>query len=102
MSIVIFSAQMSCCALMQVAFSQDNRVTDHRLKTNYELTSFLNGDIESAVQVSFKPFHFVTLLPGSGWVVKIRCFHSSRNDVFEIQSKPKLLSESKPSLAIWD
>ncbi|KAI4384098.1 hypothetical protein MLD38_009865 [Melastoma candidum] len=29
---------------------KDNRVTDHRLKTNYELTSFLNGDIESAVQ----------------------------------------------------
>lgn len=30
---------------------QDNRVTDHRLKVNFELTSFLSGDIESAVQV---------------------------------------------------
>ncbi|KAI3439487.1 PCRF domain-containing protein [Psidium guajava] len=29
---------------------KDNRVTDHRLKMNYELTSFLNGNIESAVQ----------------------------------------------------
>ncbi|XP_020529827.1 peptide chain release factor APG3, chloroplastic isoform X2 [Amborella trichopoda] len=30
--------------------SQDNRVTDHRLKMNFELTSFLSGDIETAVQ----------------------------------------------------
>ncbi|PNY04555.1 peptide chain release factor 1-like protein [Trifolium pratense] len=30
--------------------SQDNRVTDHRLKRNFELTSFLGGDIEDAVQ----------------------------------------------------
>ncbi|KAA0068037.1 peptide chain release factor APG3 [Cucumis melo var. makuwa] len=29
---------------------KDNRVTDHRLKTNFELTSFLDGDIEDAVQ----------------------------------------------------
>ncbi|KAF3790370.1 Peptide chain release factor [Nymphaea thermarum] len=29
---------------------KDNRVTDHRLKMNFELTSFLSGDIESAVQ----------------------------------------------------
>ncbi|RDX86981.1 Peptide chain release factor APG3, chloroplastic [Mucuna pruriens] len=29
---------------------KDNRVTDHRLKMNYELTSFLGGDIEDAVQ----------------------------------------------------
>ncbi|XP_004494342.1 peptide chain release factor APG3, chloroplastic [Cicer arietinum] len=29
---------------------KDNRVTDHRLKKNYELTNFLNGDIEDAVQ----------------------------------------------------
>ncbi|KAK7259415.1 hypothetical protein RIF29_25022 [Crotalaria pallida] len=29
---------------------KDNRVTDHRLKMNFELTSFLNGDIEEAVQ----------------------------------------------------
>ncbi|CAN6468759.1 unnamed protein product [Victoria cruziana] len=29
---------------------KDNRVTDHRLKVNFELTSFLSGDIESAVQ----------------------------------------------------
>ncbi|KAF0896177.1 hypothetical protein E2562_019667 [Oryza meyeriana var. granulata] len=29
---------------------KDNRVTDHRLKMNFELTSFLMGDIESAVQ----------------------------------------------------
>ncbi|KAH9620329.1 hypothetical protein KSS87_006497 [Heliosperma pusillum] len=29
---------------------KDNRVTDHRLKMNFELTSFLNGDIETAVQ----------------------------------------------------
>lgn len=28
-------------------------MTDHRLKTNYELTSFLGGDIENAVQVWF-------------------------------------------------
>jgi hypothetical protein len=31
-------------------FLQDNRVTDHRLKMNFELTGFLMGDIESAVQ----------------------------------------------------
>ncbi|KAK3041452.1 hypothetical protein RJ639_000429 [Escallonia herrerae] len=29
---------------------KDNRVTDHRLKMNFELTSFLGGDIETAVQ----------------------------------------------------
>ncbi|KAJ0976231.1 hypothetical protein J5N97_018196 [Dioscorea zingiberensis] len=29
---------------------KDNRVTDHRLKMNFELTSFLAGDIETAVQ----------------------------------------------------
>ncbi|XP_028804119.1 peptide chain release factor APG3, chloroplastic isoform X1 [Neltuma alba] len=29
---------------------KDNRVTDHRLKVNFELTSFLDGDIENAVQ----------------------------------------------------
>lgn len=29
---------------------KDNRVTDHRLKMNFELTNFLNGDIETAVQ----------------------------------------------------
>ncbi|XP_038972207.1 peptide chain release factor APG3, chloroplastic isoform X2 [Phoenix dactylifera] len=29
---------------------QDNRVTDHRLKMNFELTSFLSGNIETAVQ----------------------------------------------------
>ncbi|CAH9102873.1 unnamed protein product [Cuscuta europaea] len=29
---------------------KDNRVTDHRLKINFELTSFLEGDLEAAVQ----------------------------------------------------
>ncbi|KAK9110375.1 hypothetical protein Sjap_018435 [Stephania japonica] len=29
---------------------KDNRVTDNRLKMNFELTSFLDGDIETAVQ----------------------------------------------------
>ncbi|XP_023514061.1 peptide chain release factor APG3, chloroplastic [Cucurbita pepo subsp. pepo] len=29
---------------------KDNRVTDHRLKMNFELTSFIDGDIENAVQ----------------------------------------------------
>ncbi|XP_078440560.1 peptide chain release factor 1 [Wolffia australiana] len=29
---------------------KDNRVTDHRLKMNFELTSFLSGDIETAIQ----------------------------------------------------
>ncbi|KAF5731469.1 peptide chain release factor APG3 chloroplastic [Tripterygium wilfordii] len=29
---------------------KDNRVTDHRLKMNFELTSFLGGDIETSVQ----------------------------------------------------
>ncbi|GER24757.1 peptide chain release factor 1 [Striga asiatica] len=29
---------------------KDSRVTDHRLKMNFELTSFLDGDIETAVQ----------------------------------------------------
>ncbi|KAK6164756.1 hypothetical protein DH2020_001620 [Rehmannia glutinosa] len=29
---------------------KDNRVTDHRLKMNFELTSFLEGDMETAVQ----------------------------------------------------
>ncbi|XP_052196584.1 peptide chain release factor APG3, chloroplastic isoform X3 [Diospyros lotus] len=29
---------------------KDNRVTDHRLKMNFELTSFLDGDIETAVE----------------------------------------------------
>lgn len=32
---------------------KDNRVTDHRLKVNFELTSFLAGDIENAVQSCF-------------------------------------------------
>ncbi|KAK9132976.1 hypothetical protein Scep_012504 [Stephania cephalantha] len=31
--------------------TKDNRVTDHRLKMNLELTSFLDGDIETAVQL---------------------------------------------------
>ncbi|WOL15839.1 peptide chain release factor APG3, chloroplastic [Canna indica] len=30
---------------------KDNRVTDHRLKMNFELTSFLSGDIDAAIQV---------------------------------------------------
>ncbi|XP_040931829.1 peptide chain release factor APG3, chloroplastic isoform X2 [Gossypium hirsutum] len=34
---------------------KDNRVTDHRLKMNFELTSFLEGDIENAVQCKFLP-----------------------------------------------
>ncbi|KAJ8510453.1 hypothetical protein OPV22_000887 [Ensete ventricosum] len=29
---------------------KDNRVTDHRLKMNFVLTSFLSGDIEAAIQ----------------------------------------------------
>ncbi|XAR58466.1 hypothetical protein NMG60_11013868 [Bertholletia excelsa] len=29
---------------------KDNRVTDHRLKMNFDLTSFLDGNIETAVQ----------------------------------------------------
>uniref|UniRef100_A0A7N0SZA4 Prokaryotic-type class I peptide chain release factors domain-containing protein n=1 Tax=Kalanchoe fedtschenkoi TaxID=63787 RepID=A0A7N0SZA4_KALFE len=29
---------------------KDNRVTDHRLKMNFELTSFVDGDIETAIQ----------------------------------------------------
>ncbi|PIA44524.1 hypothetical protein AQUCO_01700250v1 [Aquilegia coerulea] len=29
---------------------KDNRVTDHRLKMNFALTSFLDGDIETAIQ----------------------------------------------------
>ncbi|XP_071720219.1 peptide chain release factor APG3, chloroplastic [Rutidosis leptorrhynchoides] len=29
---------------------KDNRVTDHRLKMNFELTSFLDGDIDTAIQ----------------------------------------------------
>lgn len=32
---------------------QENRVTDHRLKMNFELMSFLGGNIESAVQVNY-------------------------------------------------
>ncbi|KAL7112664.1 hypothetical protein ACP275_04G016700 [Erythranthe tilingii] len=32
---------------------KDNRVTDHRLKMNFELMSFLDGDIETAVQSCF-------------------------------------------------
>lgn len=34
-----------------MVYVQDNRVTDHRLKMNFELTSFLDGNIETAVQV---------------------------------------------------
>ncbi|GJV04398.1 zinc finger, CCHC-type containing protein [Tanacetum coccineum] len=30
--------------------SPDNKVTDHRLKMNFELASFLDGDIETAIQ----------------------------------------------------
>lgn len=45
-------------------FLQDNRVTDHRLKMNFELTSFLDGDIETAVQVKH-------LLAGSLLIAKI-------------------------------
>lgn len=29
---------------------KDNRVTDHRLKMNFQLTSFLNGDIDTAIE----------------------------------------------------
>ncbi|CAM8930783.1 unnamed protein product [Rhodiola kirilowii] len=29
---------------------KDNRVTDHRLKMNFELTSFVDGDIETSIQ----------------------------------------------------
>lgn len=32
---------------------QDNRVTDHRLKMNFPLMTFLEGDIETAVQVCY-------------------------------------------------
>lgn len=45
---LVWSAE-NCLVLFLV---QDNRVTDHRLKMNFELTSFLGGDIESAVQVN--------------------------------------------------
>ena len=38
---------------IEVFWSQDNRVTDHRLKMNFELTGFLLGDIELAVQVYY-------------------------------------------------
>ena len=38
---------------IEVFWSQDNRVTDHRLKMDFELTGFLLGDIESAVQVYY-------------------------------------------------
>lgn len=34
---------------------QDNRVTDHRLKMNFELTSFVDGDIETSIQVGSLP-----------------------------------------------
>lgn len=34
-------------------YSQDNRVTDHRLKMNFPLMTFLEGDIETAVQVCY-------------------------------------------------
>ncbi|KAL2900416.1 Peptide chain release factor APG3 chloroplastic [Bienertia sinuspersici] len=37
--------------IIRFEFLQDNRVTDHRLKMNFELTSFLEGNLESAVQV---------------------------------------------------
>lgn len=43
-------------------FLQDNRVTDHRLKMNYELTSFLEGDIENAVQVFVLALFFPILI----------------------------------------
>ncbi|KAE8676469.1 hypothetical protein F3Y22_tig00111594pilonHSYRG00064 [Hibiscus syriacus] len=36
--------------IMWLPFYQDNRVTDHRLKMNFELTSFLECDIEDAVR----------------------------------------------------
>jgi hypothetical protein len=36
-------------------------VTDHRLKMNFELTSFLLGDIESAVQVQYMRLNSVNL-----------------------------------------
>nr|ADV56693.1 peptide chain release factor [Phaseolus vulgaris] len=61
---------------------KDNRVTDHRLKTNYELTSFLDGDIEDAVQISTKSrnciqksdWEYVISIPplewgGYGWML---------------------------------
>lgn len=31
---------------------QDNRVSDHRTKINFDLQAFLGGDIEGPVQVS--------------------------------------------------
>ncbi|PIN11180.1 Mitochondrial polypeptide chain release factor [Handroanthus impetiginosus] len=53
---------------------KDNRVTDHRLKMNFELTSFLDGDIEAAVQVhDFLPL--VSLIYSSIFYRPIRLKH---------------------------
>lgn len=43
---------------------QDNRVSDHRTKINYDLMTVLNGDIESAVQV-IHPWHVPQCLRSS-------------------------------------
>jgi hypothetical protein len=49
-------------------FLQDNRVSDHRVKINFDLQSFLGGKIDDAIQVrqlllmSFFPSFF--RLPG--------------------------------------
>ncbi|KAG6417843.1 hypothetical protein SASPL_120038 [Salvia splendens] len=49
---------------------KDNRVTDHRLKMNFELTSFLDGDIETAVQ---------RLLHANGFICSLVLRWSRRN-----------------------
>lgn len=41
--------------LMMSKKLQDSRVTDHRLKMNFSLTSFLDGGLEDAVQVESRP-----------------------------------------------
>ncbi|CAK9160515.1 unnamed protein product [Ilex paraguariensis] len=41
----------ACAKKIRTYNYKDNRVSDHRLKMNFELTSFLDGDIETIVQV---------------------------------------------------
>ena len=53
----VFTSSIICEEFVGICESmQDNRVSDHRTKINFDLMSVLNGELEGAVQVHW-PFH---------------------------------------------
>jgi hypothetical protein len=54
-SSIIFEESVGICEPMQ-----DNQVSDHRRKINFDLMSILNGELEGTVQVHW-PFHTLKL-----------------------------------------